>query len=215
MAWLWLSCRVMTPRLYLDRMCLQATPLWLGLLAAAVVAVAPQVFGETLTQKPRSTVNGAVGVAPTEAQAEAAYDAARKLYANGGVASAGKPGVVVTDGTVAPNPYERAIPGGKNPANVSLNDIRLVLDAENTSLRDIFGEIVTQAAEYTGPWTVKWRLKPENMGLLDERVNLTAEAKFSEFVALLTERVRNMSGVQLYVTAFHDSRLILVTDTYY
>ncbi len=161
----------------------------------------------------------AVTGAPSEAQAEAAYDAARKAYGNRGVGSDGEGGIVPVDGgpevVLLADPTKRLIDGTDRPVNVALEQIRLVLDVENTTLRDVFAEIVTQAAKYTGPWTVKWRLKPENMSLLDERVNLTAEAKFGEFVNLLTERVRNLSGVQLFVTSFNESRVILVTDTYY
>jgi hypothetical protein len=83
------------------------------------------------------------------------------------------------------------------------------------TLREVMTNIVTQAATYTGPWTVKWRLKPENMDLLDERVNLTAEDNFGEFCNLLVERIKNMTGTQLYVTAFSGTRVLLVTDTYY
>ena len=70
-------------------------------------------------------------------------------------------------------------------------------------------------AQYSGPWTVKWRLKPENMDLMDERVNLTAESSFGEFVNLLSEPIRNMTGVQLYVNVFQGARMVLVTDTFY
>ena len=101
------------------------------------------------------------------------------------------------------------------PANVALEDVRLVLDVNEASLRQVMLEIVQQMTAYTGPWTVKWRLKPENMSLLDERVNLTVESNFGEFCNLLTERVKNMTGVQLFVTAFTGARVILITDTYY
>lgn len=182
---------------------------------------------EDAVEVPAAPVVSATGALPTvpgvpsEAQAEAAYDAARRLYANGGVASDGSgfAGAVALDGSpevvMLADPGKRLINGTDRPVNVGLEDIRLVIDVENTTLRDVFAEIVSQAAQYTGTWTVKWRLKPENMNLLDERVNLTAEAKFGDFVNLLTERVRNLGGVQLFVTAFNESRVILVTDTYY
>lgn len=111
------------------------------------------------------------------------------------------------------NPNQMAIAGGEHPANVPLEEVRIVIDVEGVTLRDVVAKIVAQAAPYTGPWTVKWRLKPENMPLLDERVNLTAEAKFGDFVNLLSERVRNMTGTSLFVTTFTDARVMIVADT--
>lgn len=155
--------------------------------------------------------HGAVAVAPTAAEAEAAYQAARKGFmavASGGPASA--PGDVDQNVKLK----DEHIAGGK-PSNIALEDIQLVMDLDNVTLREVMVKIVGEAARYTGPWTVKWRLKPENADLLDERVNLTAEAKFGDFCDLLTERVKNMTGTQLFVTAFGGSRVLLVTDTYY
>lgn len=155
--------------------------------------------------------SGIVAAAPTQAQADAAYEAARKSFvAVAAGADAGREGDVVEK-----VPTDR-VRGGKAAGDkVALEDIKLVLDVEDVTLREVVGRIVSQAAKYTGPWTVKWRLKPENMALLEERVNLTAEAPFGQFCALLTERVKNMSGTQLYVTAFKGAREILITDTYY
>lgn len=153
---------------------------------------------------------GGVAVAPTAEQAEQAYQAARQNYiavASGGgdVAAVAPSGTVVLEDNVA----------GGLPRNIALEDIRIVMDVDNVSLREVMQKIVQQAAAYSGPWTVKWRLKPENMNLLEERVNLTAEADFGEFTSLLAERVKNMTGTQLYVTAFGGSRVLLVADTYY
>ena len=162
-------------------------------------------------------VNGTGGT-PTDAQAQAGFAAAQaKFKAMAGAAPA--------DASLLPKdgPYEVAVfsdpdkqfhPGGVSQ-NVALENIRVVMDVENESLRDVVGRIVGQAAEHTGEWTVKWRLKPENASIPDEHVNLTAEAPFGQFVDLLSERVRNMTGVQLYLTAYNESRVILVTDTYY
>ena len=155
--------------------------------------------------------HGTISVAPTAEQAEEAYQAARKSFM--AVASGGpdvKPGDVVQK----PEGAQDLVAGGK-PQNIALENIRIVLDVDNISLREMMTKIVTQAAAYTGPWTVKWRMRPENMDLLDDRVNLTAEANFGEFCNLLTERVKNMSGVQLFITAFPSSRVLMIADTYY
>ncbi len=155
--------------------------------------------------------HGTVSVAPTAEQAEKAFQDARRSFM--AVASGGaddKPGDVVQGPVVV----EDTIAGG-NVQNIALEDIRIVLDVDNVTLRDVMAKIVGQAADFTGPWTVKWRLKPENMDLMNEKVNLTAEAGFGEFCNLLTERVKNMTGTQLYVTAFASTRVLLVADTYY
>lgn len=101
------------------------------------------------------------------------------------------------------------------PENIALEDVELVLDVENITLKEVVKRITQQAEPYSGPWQVKWRLQPENTNLMNERVNLTAQAKFGEFVSLLTEKVKNLTGTQLFVTAFNGSRVLLVTDSYY
>ncbi len=149
--------------------------------------------------------------APTAAEAEAAFQAARNAYRS---VADGAPGTAPHELEEVVTPTTVMVPGGR-PDNVPLESIRLVLDVENTSLRQIVTDVVGQAARYSGPWRVKWRLKPENLGLLDERVNLTAEAPLAEFFALLSERVKNLTGTQLFVTVFGGARVILIADTYY
>lgn len=186
--------------------------LWMtAALPLAAADVSPSTMTDLATGA-RMEGHGAVGVAPTEAQAEAAFEAARKDFL--AVAAGSAPATRLGD-VVQPVGNGDAQVAGGVPHNVSLEEIRLVLDVDNVTLREVMAKIVEQGAAYSGPWTVKWRLKPENMDLMDERVNLTAEAKFGEFCALLTERVKNMTGVQLFVTAFAGSRILLVTDTYY
>ncbi len=149
--------------------------------------------------------------APTAAEAEAAFRSAREgLLA---VAS-GSADVSVSAITTSATTVEDRVAGGE-PRNVSLEKIQVVLDVTDVTLRDVMTQIVQQAATYTGPWTVKWRLSPENAGVMTERVNLTAEADFGAFCDLLVERVKNMTGTQLFVTAFAGTRVLLVTDTYY
>lgn len=160
----------------------------------------------------------ASGAAPSEAEAGAALQHAQEGYKN--YRSIGTPPetdpymVGVTSGpsgSLTPTRFELKGP----PANVNIEAVNIVVDVENTTLANIMQAIVEQAAAHTGPWTVKWRLKPENAAIADERVNLTAEAPFGQFVDLLTERVRNMTGTNLFVTSFPQARIIMVSDTYY
>lgn len=96
----------------------------------------------------------------------------------------------------------------------SLADIGLAIDVENTSLETVINNIVADAAVKTGPWSVKWRLKPENEFIKAQKVNLVAEVSFDSFVNLLSERIKNMTGVQLFVTVFNGARVIIISDTY-
>lgn len=181
---------------------------------AAPVALAEDdakvVIVDAVEQVSGTMLSPDVAAAPTEEQARSAFLAARQSYL--AVAEGALPGTapVQQAGTTPVAGQSKELNG-----SLLLENVKLVMDVEDTTLRSLLVKVVRQAAEYTGPWTVKWRLSPENVDLLDERVNLTAEAPFGEFCNLLTERVKNMTGTQLYVTAFNSSRVILVTDTYY
>ncbi|MEC9291459.1 MAG: hypothetical protein VX730_03570 [Pseudomonadota bacterium] len=96
-----------------------------------------------------------------------------------------------------------------------LGDIRVAVNIENATLEQIMEDIVSQAEQKTGPWDIAWRLKNENRYLLDDKVNITAESNFDEFVGYMVDRVNNMSGVQLFVKVFNMSRVIVISDTYY
>lgn len=107
-----------------------------------------------------------------------------------------------------------AIPSAEQK-NMALASVRMAVDVENTTLQELVDNIVHQAAEHTGPWRVKWRLKPENKNLLTTRVNLLAEGSFNDFTFHLAERIKNMTGTQLFFSHFNAARVIVVSDTYY
>ncbi|NBV54480.1 MAG: hypothetical protein EBR79_02060 [Proteobacteria bacterium] len=158
--------------------------------------------------------SGVVAAAPTLQQAQDSYRAARQSFQirHESYPIAPQPTPTPRKNATKPATQPQNFSG---PKNVALEDIELVLDVENVSLKDVVRHITKQAEPYSGPWQVKWRLQPENAGLMDERVNLTAQAKFGEFVDLLTEKIKNLTGTQLFVTAFNSSRVLLVTDSYY
>ncbi|MBI1364068.1 MAG: hypothetical protein GC134_08790 [Proteobacteria bacterium] len=97
---------------------------------------------------------------------------------------------------------------------VSLPDLRVSINVENVPLEDVMKMILDQAQESTGPWSVKWRLSEDNKGIMNERVNLTAETTFDQFMTYLVDRVNNMTGTRLFVRLFDEARIILITDTY-
>lgn len=187
-----------------------ANGLW-AIVVLAILAINAQAQATEQRAEDTAGANNYVAAAPTDAQAAAVFQSAQKAFQQGREIS------FTTLPKMAPAPSLSVVVGGSPtlPQNISLHNVRLVLDVEDTTLADVMTKIVEQASAYTGRWTVKWRLKPENQDLLTERVNITAEAPFGEFVALLTERIRNLTGTQIYVTVFHGSRMILVSDTFY
>jgi len=96
-----------------------------------------------------------------------------------------------------------------------ISDIRLAVDLERKTLKEIVNAIVEQARPMAGHWDVKWRIAEENEYILNERVNLTAETTFEQFMDYLTDRVNNMTGIELFVSVFETSRIIIISDTYY
>lgn len=95
-----------------------------------------------------------------------------------------------------------------------LEGIRLVLDMQNVTIRQALDHILADAAPQTGPWTVRWQLAEDNRYLLNEPMNITAETTLDEFLAFMTEKVVNMSGVKLNAKVFNMGRVIVISDTY-
>jgi len=100
-------------------------------------------------------------------------------------------------------------------ADVVLGEIPLQVHFENKKLQDVMEDVVNAVATRTGHWDLRWRLSPENRFLKDERVNLIAETNFGTFTSFVSERIKNMTGIQLYVNVFNGSRIIAITDSYY
>ncbi len=97
---------------------------------------------------------------------------------------------------------------------IPLGSVNIAVNVENKSLKDIVKGIVKKAEKEAGHWDVKWRLRPENEHVLEARVNLTAETNFESFMDHLLDRVNNMTGIQLGVSVFEMSRIIIISDTY-
>jgi hypothetical protein len=95
-----------------------------------------------------------------------------------------------------------------------LQDVRVALDMENVTIRQAVDSIIGSAAPKAGPWKVRWQLAEENRYLLDEPMHITAETTVDEFLAFLTEKVVNMSGVKLNTKVFNIGRVIVISDTY-
>lgn len=98
--------------------------------------------------------------------------------------------------------------------HVNIEDVQVFIDKENIKLSEAISEIVKLTEAHAGHWDVKWRLSHDNREIKDQLVNLTAEATFSEFMDYLLERIRNMTGVSLFVKKFETSRVIVISDVY-
>ena len=102
----------------------------------------------------------------------------------------------------------------ENGVEIALGELRILVDMENVTLHQAVNGILQQAQDKTGPWLVKWRLKPDHEYLMREKVNLTAETTFGDFMSFLSERVNNMTGVNLFTRVFEGARVIVISDTY-
>jgi hypothetical protein len=98
---------------------------------------------------------------------------------------------------------------------VELAALRIAVNMEETTLQNAIESIVSHASDKVGQWDVRWRLQPENNYLLDEKMNVTAETTLGQFMEFMADRVNNMTGVELFVSVFDVSRLIVISDTYY
>jgi hypothetical protein len=96
-----------------------------------------------------------------------------------------------------------------------IEEIIVTVDLENKTLEQVVEHIIDQARDEAGQWQIKWRVKAEHNYILSERVNLIAETNLSEFMSYLVDRVNNMTGIQLFVTVFDKSRIIVISDTHY
>lgn len=108
---------------------------------------------------------------------------------------------------------------GAHPAmyssDVELGEVPLHVHFENKPLKVVMEDVIQAVSTRTGAWDLRWRLSPDNQFIKNERVNLIAEADFETFTSFVADRIKNMTGIQLYVNVFNGSRIIAITDTYY
>lgn len=101
-----------------------------------------------------------------------------------------------------------------NAANFILLEQREVLiDMENVSLKQIVQEALNQVS-HGEKWTIRWRLKDENKYLLTERINLTAEVSFDQFIGNMLNTITNITGIRLSTKVFNKNRIIIITDSF-
>ncbi|MDD9912036.1 MAG: hypothetical protein OXQ96_03175 [Alphaproteobacteria bacterium] len=104
---------------------------------------------------------------------------------------------------------------GMTNAETHLSDVQIMIDMEDVTLKEAIHKVVNRVGSVTGPWELKWRLAPENEYVVEERVNLIAELDFGDFISYMIDRVRNMTGIKLFISVFEGARIIVISDTYY
>lgn len=95
---------------------------------------------------------------------------------------------------------------------MNLRDYKVVVHEDGQTLPQMLEKIITRAEPFTGPWEVRWKLKPENQDLLTEKFSLDAETTFAEFVSYLAQYLLNDRGVKLSFALFDRERVVLVSD---
>jgi len=95
---------------------------------------------------------------------------------------------------------------------MNLRDYKVVVHEDGQTLPQILDKIITRAEPFTGPWQVRWKLKPDNQDLLTEKFSLDVETTFGEFASYLAQYLLNDRGVKLSFALFDRERVVLVSD---
>ena len=94
-----------------------------------------------------------------------------------------------------------------------LADRQILIDTQNANLKQIVQQALNQIS-FNESWTVKWRLKDENKYILDEKMNLTAELTFNEFMSNMVETIANITGIKLTTKVFDKNKVIIIIDSF-
>jgi hypothetical protein len=95
---------------------------------------------------------------------------------------------------------------------IPLKDYKVILHEDNVRLQNLVRNVLDRAAPYTGPWTLKWKLAPENADILNERFSLDAEVPFENFASYLQRYVLQDRGVDLQFKLFDAERILVISD---
>lgn len=95
---------------------------------------------------------------------------------------------------------------------IDLEDYQVVLHENNSELEAILTEMLKRAEPYVGPWDIKWKLKPENMDILNERFSLDVETNFDAFTSYISNYMKSYRGFGLTFNIFRKERILVVTD---
>lgn len=95
---------------------------------------------------------------------------------------------------------------------VDIKDVRVVMHADNRSIDELMNDVLTQVKPYAGPWQLQWRLKKDNLDILDEPFSLNTETTFGELVNYIADFMVNYRGVRLKFEMFNAERILVITD---
>lgn len=100
----------------------------------------------------------------------------------------------------------------RRPSAMDIRQYKVVLHEDGKPLGAMFDEIMQRAEPFVGPWQVKWKLSPDNAGLVNEKFSLDTETDFDEFVSYLSQYIMNDRGVKLSFSLFDNERIIVISD---
>jgi hypothetical protein len=95
---------------------------------------------------------------------------------------------------------------------IDLRKYRVVVHEDAATLESLMSRLMAEAVPYTGPWQIKWKLRPENADLMKETFSLDAETTFEEFVTYLSQYVHNARGVKLGFNLFDAEHILVISD---
>jgi hypothetical protein len=101
---------------------------------------------------------------------------------------------------------------GRRPSAMDIRQYKVVVHEDNRTLGTLMDDVLARAEPFAGPWQIKWKLSPDNAGLVNEKFSLDAETDFDEFISYLTQYVMNDRGVKLSVSLFDNERIIVISD---
>lgn len=95
---------------------------------------------------------------------------------------------------------------------VDIKDVRVVMHADNRTIEQLMNDVLAQVRPHTGPWQLQWRLKKDNLDILDEPFSLNTETTFGELVNYLSDFMINYRGIRLKFEMFNAERILVITD---
>lgn len=95
---------------------------------------------------------------------------------------------------------------------IPLKDYKVILHEDNVRMQELVRQVLDRAAPYVGPWTLKWKLQPENAEILNERFSLDAEVPFENFASYLQRYILQDRGVDLQFKLFDAERILVISD---
>lgn len=117
-----------------------------------------------------------------------------------------------TQGTTAGSSVPRVAAITDPTQWVDIKNVRVIMHADNRNLDQLMTDLLAQVRPYSGPWQLQWRLKKDNLDLLDDPFSLNTETTFGELVNYLSDFMVNYRGIRLKFEMYNAERILVITD---